>query len=357
VVYWGADSAKDLLVGQADGHIRLYTNIGTDADPTFDGGVLLQVGPPGGKVDIYVGKRTTLAITDWNNDARKDLVVGMHSGYVYLFLNEGTDTAPDFQLRRAIQDGDEDLRAPSTRSAPTVVDLDEDGRKDLVVGNTNGEVVLYRNIGTDAAPQFSGYEYIHSNGVPIDLEFTPRSRPNMCDWDEDGRLDMLLGSRSGFVNLYHGLQPIAIACGGDGSFGACPCGNESPAGSDEGCLNSTGGGGRLDASGSTSVVYDDLTLIASQLPPGTAGFFLQGPALASTPFGDGILCFAPASARRLMSVTAGSGGEALSQGSIATEGQVGAGRTFYYQLWYRDGSGPCGQASNVTSALQVPWSP
>ena len=68
-----------------------------------------------------------------------------------------------------------------------MVDLDEDGRKDLVVGNTYGQVLLYRNVGTNAAPLFSGYEYVHSSGVPIDLEFGPRSRPNACDWTGDGR--------------------------------------------------------------------------------------------------------------------------------------------------------------------------
>ncbi len=357
MVYWDADSKKDLIVGQADGHIRLYTNIGTDDDPTFDGGVLLQVGQPGSKVDIWVGKRTTLALTDWNEDGRKDLVVGMHSGYVYLYLNEGTHFAPDFRIRQGLQDGNEDLRAPSTRSAPTVVDLDLDGRKDLVVGNTYGEVVLYRNVGTDAAPLFDGYEYIHSSGVPIDLEFGPRSRPNMCDWNLDGRLDMLLGSGDGKVRLYHGLAPIAAICAGDGSSGPCPCSNESAAGSGEGCLNSTAAGGVLAASGSTSVVFDDLSFTASGLPPGEVGFLLQGPALAPSPFGDGILCFAAASTTRLQMVTIGSGGSASSNGSIATQGQAQAGRTLYYQLWYRDGVGPCGQASNTTAALEVPWSP
>jgi len=357
VVYWDADSKKDLLAGQADGGVRLYTNVGTDDAPTFDGGVLLQVGPPGAKVDINVGARTTLAITDWDEDGRKDLVVGMHSGYVYLYRNEGTDTAPDFRLREGLMDGGQPLRVPSYRSAPTVVDLDEDGRKDLVVGNTYGQVVLYRNVGTDAAPLFDHYEYVHSSGYPIDLDYGPRARPNFCDWELDGRLDMLLGAGDGKVRLYHGLPPIAATCAGDGSFGACPCGNESALGSGEGCRNSTASGARLDASGSTSVIFDDLVLTATGLPAHAPAMFLQGPAQASAPFGDGILCFASASAARLEIVWSSGPGGAQSTGSIAGQGGAVAGQTLLYQLWYRDLAGPCGSGGNTTAALEVPWSP
>mgnify|MGYP000446972645 CR=1 FL=1 len=38
----------------------------------------------------------------------------------------------------------------------------------------------------------------------------------------DGRLDLLVGSGDGRVRLYRGLEPIAVTCGGDGSFGPCP---------------------------------------------------------------------------------------------------------------------------------------
>ena len=54
MVYWDADTRKDLLVGQADGKIKLFLNIKTDAEPTFDGGTFLQVGPTGSKTSILL---------------------------------------------------------------------------------------------------------------------------------------------------------------------------------------------------------------------------------------------------------------------------------------------------------------
>ena len=100
VVYWDDDERKDLVVGLADGTIELFLNIGTDDDPTFDAGSPLQVGEPGAKVDIDVGNRTTLTVADWNEDGRKDIVAGAYDGKIHVFLNEGTDTGcPTFAPR------------------------------------------------------------------------------------------------------------------------------------------------------------------------------------------------------------------------------------------------------------------
>lgn len=40
---WNADGAKDLLVGQfSSGHIWLFLNQGTDLNPVFNGGTLVE---------------------------------------------------------------------------------------------------------------------------------------------------------------------------------------------------------------------------------------------------------------------------------------------------------------------------
>lgn len=55
---------------------------------------------------------------------------------------------------------------------PTVVDWNGDGRKDLIVGSFAGEpgnVRLYLNVGTDAAPRFDKFTCLEAGGVPIRL--------------------------------------------------------------------------------------------------------------------------------------------------------------------------------------------
>jgi len=46
VLDWNNDGKKDLLVGQfTEGNVWLFLNQGTDQQPVFNGGVLLQDGP------------------------------------------------------------------------------------------------------------------------------------------------------------------------------------------------------------------------------------------------------------------------------------------------------------------------
>lgn len=209
VVYWDGDYRKDLLVGQSDGTVSLFLNTGTDESPAFGPGSKVQVGVVGAETDIAVMARATPCVTDWNHDGRKDLLVGSFDGKFHLFLNEGTDSLPVFYSSVVIESGGADLSVPSGRSSPFVVDLTGDGKKDILTGNTDGQVLLYENVGTDSSPEFAGYVQVESDYVPIDLVGTPRSRPFVCDWDSNGYYDLLVGAGDGKVHLYFG--PICVA--------------------------------------------------------------------------------------------------------------------------------------------------
>lgn len=210
VVTWDADGRKDLLVGQADGRVKLFLNVHSDDEPRFDTGAFVQVGPTGSEVPIDVGDRATPIVADWNNDGRKDLVVGALDGKVRLYLNEGTDAAPRFLQALFAAENGADLVVPSGRASPHVRDLDADGRKDLLAGNTEGELLFYRNTGTDAAPSFSGFVRVEADGVPIHLAGFPRSRPFVCEWTGDQFLDVLIGAGDGRVHLFPGVAGSGI---------------------------------------------------------------------------------------------------------------------------------------------------
>ena len=219
VVYWDADDRKDLLVGQSKGTIKIFLNTGTDENPTFDGGRALQLG----NINIIdVQAQATPTVVDWNNDGRKDLVVGSRYGRIYIYLNEGTDTEPVFLTETFVQKDGLDLIVPSHRSSPVVLDLDGDGSKDILTGNTYGQLLFYSNVGTDEEPRFSGYSLIESNGVAIDLSGQACSRPFVCYWTGDGYFgpidaypDVLVGARDGKVHLYQGI-PVTGDLDGNG---------------------------------------------------------------------------------------------------------------------------------------------
>ena len=210
VVYANGDGRKDLLIGDAEGQLILYLNINTDDDPGFDAGTALTAGPSGSKTVIDIGQRPTPTVVDWNSDGARDILAGAKDGKLHLFINRGTDTSWDFESASLIQEDGADLVVPTYRASPHAADLDGDGRKDLLVGNTEGQILLYGNTGSDTEPAFSGYQLVEADGIPIDIAGTPRSRPFLCDWNGDSYRDLLVGAGDGKVRLYTGA-PEAIS--------------------------------------------------------------------------------------------------------------------------------------------------
>jgi len=165
---------------------------------------------------------------------------------------------------------------------------------------------------------------------------------------------------SGSLSLTPGASSGGGYCFGDGSGGTCPCGNLGATG--EGCLNSSGAGAVLTASGDASVSSDTLVLHGSQLPANKPGLFFQGTTRLGggngLPFGDGLRC-AGGSIKRLTLRTSNANGDIDSSGAvISVRGQATAGDTLRYQLWFRDPQGgSCGTGFNLTNGYELVWQP
>lgn len=217
VVDWNNDGCKDLLIGRSDGRIEVFINSGSDEEPVFNLGAYLLIGPYHcncEKIELDVGYRATPCVVDWNNDGKKDLVVGAYDGKIHIFINEGTDAEPNFWYETFAQEDGSDLIVPTLRSSPVVIDLDGDGKKDILVGNTEGQLLFYSNVGTDSSPEFSGYTLLEADGNVIDLMGAgdARSRPFVCDWNDDGIADILVGAGDGKVYLFRGVpEPASLS--------------------------------------------------------------------------------------------------------------------------------------------------
>lgn len=218
VVYWDEDDRKDLLIGLSDGTVKVFLNVADNNDPAFDAGTPVAVGNNDAFV-LDVGARATPTMVDWNNDGMLDIVSGALDGVIHIYQNCGCGTVIPPHFFFSTPDGypfaqaaGRDLMIPGGRSSPEFVDLDGDGRKDLLTGNTDGLILFYQNIGTESLPDFGPYTRVQSSGASIDLPDSLRSRPAVCHWTGDGKFgpkdgywDLLVGYGDGKIRLYRGL--------------------------------------------------------------------------------------------------------------------------------------------------------
>ena len=193
VVDWDNDDKKDLLVGDSYGYVTLFLNVGTDAAPVLTEIGRVQVGG----VDYGAGARAIPCVNDWDEDGRKDLLVGRGDGQISVLINTNTDDDPVFAVDGRVYAGALPLDA-GLRVAPEVFDWNGDGLKDLLAGEGYGRILFYENIGTNAAPAFNDPGvFLKVGGTPIAL--LSRSRVDVVDWNNDGLADIVAGSSDGCV--------------------------------------------------------------------------------------------------------------------------------------------------------------
>lgn len=202
VADWNEDGKKDLLVGDRAGYVTLFTNNGSDASP-----VLTQTGHiKAGSYDIDVGNNSCPVVMDWDNDGKKDLIIGTNSGTVRVYTNIGTNDNPSFNnFTYILADGS---IINHYRSSPEVADMNGDGKKDLLVGDHYGAVYYYENMGTDASPVF--IQGIRLKAGSYNLDVGEGAIIDVADWDEDGDLDLIVGEDNAVMNLFRNTSSTAV---------------------------------------------------------------------------------------------------------------------------------------------------
>ena len=99
---------------------------------------------------------------------------------------------------------------------PNVVDWDGDGRYDIVAGNSAGNLIYFKNHGTNDSPAFGVGEYLRSGGDVIEIRAGYYSLggpmesgwgylcPTVVDWNGDGVLDVVYSFNEGLLEVMLG---------------------------------------------------------------------------------------------------------------------------------------------------------
>ena len=192
------DGFDDLLVSPFDPDplasvgqesVWLYLNQGTNERPDFQlytKSFLQEV-----MLDFGVGSYPT--VVDWDGDGLNDLVVGTISENHLTWLhNIGTATAPEFQITDfPFSFGDH------TGLVPSFYDLDGDGQPELLLGTAEGRLMLYGHDGT-----LLDDDYLHYDKA--------WSAPCFYDVDQDGVIDLVVGNAMGRLSFYKGSEALGV---------------------------------------------------------------------------------------------------------------------------------------------------
>lgn len=147
---------------------------------------------------IDVGSDAIPHLADLDGDGDVDLLVGNRiatdtdtTARLVWFENTGSRTSPELRARGPLP-----MRG-EFHYAPTVVDLDGDGRRDLALGTWRDEVQWWRNSGTAQSPR-----YELADSALVTLTRGSNTTPAFSDLDGDGDVDLVVGEASGQLNLY-----------------------------------------------------------------------------------------------------------------------------------------------------------
>ncbi len=219
-----------------------------------------------------------------------------------------------------------------------VPDADGDGYDDFVVASQPARLYSGRT-GAILA------QFIRDNG-----RREASSVAGLPDTNGDGRPEIVVGSPGiAAPNTFAGTAALYSY---DGPAGVNYCVSN---------VNSTGEAAIITASGSTSLMRNNLLLSVHAAPKGSLGIFLMGDGQQQTTLGSGVLCVGSGGSgiTRLPLAPIDANGHMLleldSTNLPSGAGTISAGTTRNFQAWFRDSS-PTGAVSNLSDAVTVTFS-
>lgn len=181
-------------------HVQLYTNNGTTGLNRFD--FSTDAFLVGNMIDVAEG--SSPAFVDYNNDGLKDIVIA-NTGYwenssttktgLALYKNIGTNTLAKYELVSRDWQGFSSLNIANM--CPSFGDMDNDGDMDMVCGANDGTIHFFRNV-ANAGTNMS-LQYVPGFFGTIDVGNF--SSPFIYDFNNDGKKEIVVGERFDNINL------------------------------------------------------------------------------------------------------------------------------------------------------------
>lgn len=204
-VDWNGDGSLDIVVGNSEGFVLFFENIGSNEAPRFLPGTRVQAG--GQDIQVQAGYAGSLQgvqesrwgylspnVVDWNGDALPDIITGDITGNVMVYLNRGTAKEPRLDSAHPLYCDGLDLHG-MWRVRPAVGKAGD--RMALAMVDGEDHFHLYCRI--DDYNVEDGGKLLLEDGRPIGASGGPGGMSGRCkldffDWDRDGQLDLIIGT-------------------------------------------------------------------------------------------------------------------------------------------------------------------
>ncbi len=184
--------------------IMLFENIGTSSNPSFS----LITEDFGNLSSLNIEKGLYPAFCDIDNDTDFDMILGDHAGYLHYFENTSSDPGVMnlVLLNPQMENHDGDVIDVGYAAKPNLVDLDNDNDFDLVVGEENGNLNYYENIGSSSSFSFR-FQSDNFGDVDVSEWWTNigNSIPHFFR-DQQNELHLFVGSEQGSIFHYNNIE-------------------------------------------------------------------------------------------------------------------------------------------------------
>ena len=212
---YDGSGVQDVVIGDvAYSNMNLLINGGTAPNTNS---LMISVDPafPSNSTPIAINLFPAAYFVDVDFDGKKDLLVAPNAKNIseneksiWKYKNTGTQSSANFvfETKAFLQ---QDMIEHGTASVPFLVDIDNDGLKDLFVSNfyaykptlnKESRIAYYKNTGALNNPKFT---LIDSDFINLStLNYGFKISPSFGDLDNDGKIDILLGLENGTLIFY-----------------------------------------------------------------------------------------------------------------------------------------------------------
>jgi FG-GAP-like repeat len=190
----GFDDAGNWTRGPLHGPLWFSRNTGTNEAPVYADPVPLRADDK--PIDIYGAPCPCIA--DWDRDGDLDILCGEFRDEFTFFENLGGPGAPRLAGPRPVMARTGPVRIDLCMMSPAPCDWNGDGRPDLIVGQEDGRVSVLLNRGfSHGTPQFGTESFLTEINSPI------KSGGLVTPWLDDETGDLFCGNTAGYFEWFH----------------------------------------------------------------------------------------------------------------------------------------------------------